>query len=198
MRELKKLYKGSFFSVRYKFSWRAPFVCSAVLAAFGSNIHSVIDVGCGIGDLVAEFKDRGLISEGIEGTDNCIDYLECPSSLVKIHDLRDPLSVDLKFDLVTCFEVAEHIEPERAEQFIDNITGLSKRLVMSIAGPGQGGHGHFNCQPMEYWEDKMKGRSFYRNKQVENKVKEGLFEQRHKPGIKAIYNNMIYFEEGLL
>ena len=51
-----------------------------------------------------------------------------------------------------CLEVAEHIETARSEQLVQNICSLSDQYILfSAAPPGQGGVGHINEQPWEFW-----------------------------------------------
>jgi hypothetical protein len=81
--------------------------------------------------------------------------------LIRQHDLRYPLDLNHGFDLVWCFEVAEHIHPKFVETFVDNLTRHSKLVAMSAAPPGQGGEGHFNEQPQSYWEQKFAARGYF-------------------------------------
>jgi len=63
-------------------------------------------------------------------------------------------------NLVWSCEVAEHIE----EQFVDNYLASianGKVIAMTHATPQQGGHHHVNCQPPEYWIEKLDDRGYY-------------------------------------
>lgn len=66
--------------------------------------------------------------------------------------------------------------------------------VVSLAPPGQGGHYHVNCQPLEYWEEKFKGHGFRHMPEKEMGIRSKLLAWRNKPGIKAIYLNLACFE----
>jgi len=57
--------------------------------------------------------------------------------------------------LAICLEVAEHIDPYEADYVVEKLTELAPTIIFSAAVPGQGGHGHINCQPKEYWEHKF-------------------------------------------
>ena len=188
-------YKKGFFKTRYKFKWRAPIVCRVIKEIL--NPGSVIDVGCATGDLIAGFRDIGINAYGIEGSKNCIEYLECQKNHVHIHDLRIPLlRVNLtNYDLVTCFEVAEHIEPEYADIFVDNLCKLSCRILMSAAPPGVKGHHHYNCQPAEYWNDKFSDRGYFRSDAAVLMFRQKWLPWKNKPGIKAYYDNLLYFQK---
>jgi hypothetical protein len=64
-----------------------------------------------------------------------------------------------KFDLVMSFEVGEHLPGQLANTFVERITqcldptSKIKTIYFSAAHVGQGGSGHINCQPKEYWID---------------------------------------------
>lgn len=83
---------------------------------------------------------------------------------VYIHDLREPLTATQGrvFDLVLCIEVAEHLPPETADTLCDTIARHCERLlVFTAAQPGQGGHGHVNCQLSEYWREKLESKGLF-------------------------------------
>ena len=115
------------------------------------EVNSVIDVGCGVGFLLAEFENRDREICGVEG-----DWLEetaikfSSDSLVRA-DLERPFSLDSTFDLCVSTEVAEHLEPARAEGFVADLTRLSDVVLFSAAIAGQGGTGHKNEQWQDYW-----------------------------------------------
>ncbi len=211
MKPLAETYSGRFFRTRHRLAWRAEHMCKVINDVFQPK--SLMDVGCAIGDLVKGFVDLGIDAYGIEGSEEVKPHLVCIESknpqLIKgfnemrlrilINDLRIPFKLgvmrDLKFDLVTCIEVAEHIEPEYADIFIDNITGLSDKILMSYAGPVQLGHSHVNCQEFEYWEEKFHKKNYLYSPSIVLKVLEGLEPWKHKDGIKALFkHNLVCFE----
>src|SRR5690606_13591153 len=73
-----------------------------------------------------------------------------PERLVRA-DLSRPLQLDRKFDLVISFEVAEHLPPESAAQFVETLTSAGDIIVFSAAIPFQAGQNHLNEQWPEYW-----------------------------------------------
>lgn len=74
-----------------------------------------------------------------------------PKVDIRAADLERPLSVDRRFDLAICMEVAEHLSPDRAESFVEDLCALSDSVLFSAAIPWQGGVGHLNEQPQSYW-----------------------------------------------
>lgn len=193
---LEQIYGRSFFSRRYKLNWRAPIVCDAMMLTFKLDKgDTVIDVGCAQGDFVAEFNENtGIIAFGIEGSQHSKEFFSCNPKVVFMDDLREPLNLDVFFNLCMCMEVAEHIEPEYADVFVDNLCSLSETIVLSAATPGQGGHYHVNCQPFEYWEEKFQARGYERWTGLEARLKYLLEPWKHKDGIRAYWWNILVFK----
>jgi SAM-dependent methyltransferase len=184
-------YKESFFKNRHKLAWRAPVVCKPIVKYLKPK--SLLDAGCATGDLVAEFVALGVDAYGLEGSHKCIKFLECSITRVFFFDLRQPVPLSRRYDLVTCFEVAEHVDPDCSHQFVENLCGLSDRVLMSAAPPGQGGHHHVNCQDPEYWQIQFGYRGYERVPWVEQALKAAWQPWSHKPGVKAYYDNLLYF-----
>lgn len=204
MKSLNEIYKGRFFARRDKLAWRVPFVCRAINGVL--HPRSLIDLGCATGDFVNGFLDMGVDAYGLEGTTNCLDYIQIPRERMLIWDLRKklphqeaidkgiPFGLRTGFGVALCLEVAEHIEEEHCDVFLDNLATLSKKIVMSYAPPGQGGHYHVNCQDAEYWVDKMYVRGFLVNNIVRDKIKKFWIAVAHKREMRSYYNHLLYFE----
>src|SRR5262245_19329109 len=80
---------------------------------------SVVDVGCGPGTWLAEFARRGVREYlGIDGFANPA-MLEFDPRRFLQRDLTRPLELTRPFDLVVCLEVAEHLPPEHARDFVE-------------------------------------------------------------------------------
>jgi len=112
--------------------------------------RSVLDVGCGTGQSLDYFLEHGVDALGIEGSALARSHAKRPERIVP-HDLNRTVNLGRKFDLVWCFEVAEHIHPTYVHAFMETVTYHSDRVVLSAAPPGQGGAGHLNEQPPEWW-----------------------------------------------
>lgn len=196
MYDLDNAYNKKFFAQRKSLAWRVPIVVDAVMSVI--NPSTVIDVGCGNGDLVSGFyRAIGHPCYGIEGTMNALDSLEAwLQNYVFMRDLRMPLDELLlkRCDLAICFEVAEHIEEEYANVFIDNLCSLSDRILMSAAHPGQGGRHHVNCQKWEYWFYKFTAKGYRHNQSIVDDIRNRWEGYKHKKGIKAFYQNLMCWE----
>ena len=56
-----------------------------------------------------------------------------------------------RVELALSLEVAEHLSPERAASFVDDLVAMAPAVLFSAAIPGQGGVGHRNEQWQSYW-----------------------------------------------
>jgi len=198
LNSVEDVYPKRFFKQRHKLNWRVPHVCNAVADIFGlKKGDAVIDVGCAIGDLVSGFLSMGFRAEGIEGSQGAVPFLVAPPYSIRILDIRLPINIknfNIPYKLVTCFEVAEHLEPEYADTFVSNLASLSDTIVMSAAPPGQEGHGHVNCRPYEYWIGKFNERGYIYDNQAVYSLRQRWMDWRKKPGIKAFFDNLLVFK----
>jgi SAM-dependent methyltransferase len=126
------------------------------------NPNSVIDVGCGRGYLLSEFKKHNVIISGVEGSWINQEILAdgLTQGMIYKHDLNDKFIIDKKFDLCISLEVAEHLNESSASDFIDSLTSLSNSVIFSAAFPDQTGQGHINEQWPNYWIAKFEERGF--------------------------------------
>jgi len=112
----------------------------------------VIDLGCGPGIYTFALIDAGIDCIGID-----IDARIAGNSRLLRDDL---LTLNGKYqkNLAICLEVAEHIDPQYADKLVENVYqsvlpgGI---LIWTAARPGQGGVGHINCRPKQYWREKF-------------------------------------------
>ena len=49
---------------------------------------------------------------------------------INIFDIRDRFEEDLKFDLVNCTEVAEHVDPKYLDIFLDNLKKMTGKYLI--------------------------------------------------------------------
>ena len=123
--------------------------------------RSVVDVGCGTGTWLTVFLEHGVSDVfGVDGAYVDERALEIPRERFLAHDLRRPLELDRRFDLVVSLEVGEHLRPEHAETFVASITALGPIVLFSAAIPGQGGTAHVNEQWPAYWAQLFAARGF--------------------------------------
>ena len=120
-------------------------------------VHSVVDVGCGLGTWLLSFlnlQNRQADILGIDGPWVDPDLLVIPQDRFLAVDLSlETPRIERKYDLAISLEVAEHLFPEKAEEFIRFLTDISDFVLFSAAIPFQGGTNHFNEQWQGYWAD---------------------------------------------
>lgn len=127
------------------------------------NPTSVVDIGCGVGNFLREFKAKGV--ETITGIDGAWADKEEISRNIQFDnfeewDLTKEWQPEVIYDLAISLEVAEHIEPEFADTFVKTLTNCSDNIVFSAAVPGQGGQNHINEQWNDYWIEKFAEKGF--------------------------------------
>ena len=120
----------------------------AQLVAWNGIPASYLDLGSGTGAMVNMARKMGVESWGV-------DLINGPEHWFITHDLTQPLlRFEGPFALVTCLEVAEHLDPEAHETLVESIARylqVGGRLVFSAAPPGQAGEHHVGCRPAQQW-----------------------------------------------
>ncbi len=109
---------------------------------------SVVDVGCGEGWWLDEFKfrDARIDTLGIDRPGVDIN----PRHRHQEANLDDPMANFGRFDVALCLEVAEHLE-KPGFTFVQELTSIAEIVVFSAAIPGQGGWNHANEQWQSWW-----------------------------------------------
>jgi SAM-dependent methyltransferase len=114
--------------------------------------QSVVDIGCGIGNWLAAWRECGVTDIlGIDGDYVDRSLLAIPEERFRPQDLARPLSLDRTFDLAMSLEVAEHLPAAHAREFVRSLCAAAPVVVFSAAVPEQPGVNHINCQWPWYW-----------------------------------------------
>ncbi len=132
----------------------------------------ILDMGCSGGGFVRNCIDDGCIAVGVEGSDYSYklkraEWKTIPGNLFTC-DITKPFSIkmkngtinnQLKFDLITCWEVMEHIETDDIAGIIDNVkkqllpNGLWIMSVSPIDDIVNGINLHRTVQSKKWWID---------------------------------------------
>jgi len=140
----------------------------ALWSLFGTP-DSMLDVGCGMGDLVLRCRQLGVRAFGV---DQLIDHEEVDwhdKGWFSKHDLTLPFSLKViddapsTVDIVLCWEVGEHIPADKHDVLCDTCAnhlhrGNKSYLIFTSAHPGQGGTEHIASRPATYWREMFHAR----------------------------------------
>jgi cyclopropane fatty-acyl-phospholipid synthase-like methyltransferase len=151
----------------------AEYFVSKIVERF--NPKYVLDVGCGTGQWLDEYRKYNIKTKGVEGSGNAfIEMSEETKDIVLQWDLRDKIEEeDCNIDLVQSFEVAEHIEEEYVDEFVHNLIKDDPDIILlTAAPPNQHGIQHVNCKEKEYWMKKMKDNGYLFNQELLNEIKD--------------------------
>jgi SAM-dependent methyltransferase len=116
------------------------------------DFEIVLDIGSANGFLIDALFEKHRRAQGIELSADAVPYMsEKARKNTHIGDITQLPTIG-SFDLVTCIEVAEHIEKEKSEALVKAIVKNAKDYIyFTAATPFQGGRGHINCQPHFFW-----------------------------------------------
>lgn len=108
---------------------------------FGRQI-SILDLGCAGGQLVCDLHQRGHVAVGLEGSDHCLNvqpqsvddvgmlplghqnWKEHGNKILFTCDITKDYQIyndgsPMKFDLITCWDVMEHFDPNDVPKFVE-------------------------------------------------------------------------------
>ena len=189
--DLDYIYTDSFAaSPEYHKKWAQGFF--EVIEKF-FNPKTVIDFGCGSGDLLAPFEKKGVEVLGIDGSAANRDHSEISVNNFQLFDIRNAYRPKKRYDLCICLEVAEHIAEKYSDVLINNLTGSSSAILFSAAPPGQEGTEHINLKPSKWWIDKFKISGFRFESHLTTRLKEEMININ---GVQDYYiNNLLVFKK---
>jgi hypothetical protein len=132
------------------------------------GVKSYLDVGCGPGGMVELAHSKGLKSLGIDGD---FTLTRPDSSRYVLHDFTvGPAPVEGLWDLGWSCEFLEHVAAQYMDNYMDAFMKC-KRIVITHAFPGQGGHHHVNEQDPNYWFHQFGKRGFLLDMVTTDKIR---------------------------
>lgn len=164
-----KLYDDGFFEWHDKYA-RAYSIEIGKAFVEKYSIDSLADFGCAIGSFL-----EGALLGGcsiVQGFDVACGVAKkhAPPSIrpfLREVDTTTPMSVGT-FECVVSTEMAEHIDPDGTDQFLDNLcTAASRMILFTAAPPGRGDENptHINQRPKEFWIKEIEARGFLNSDQ---------------------------------
>jgi SAM-dependent methyltransferase len=146
-----------FLYLHEKASADAPVVIASFERVF-PNATSYYDVGAGTATYAAQAKRRGkqvLACEHSRIGRVAAWAQQVPCTAFDLAEEPPVKTRHIVFDLAYCFEVAEHVPAHFADRLVSHLVNSAKTVVFTAAPPGQGGTGHVNEQPRDYWIERF-------------------------------------------
>lgn len=128
--------------------------------------RTVLDVGCAMGFLVEALRNRGVEAWGIDVSEYAIGKVHesvAPFCAVARADGPLPPPFPSSYDLVTCVEVIEHIDPEPAASALANLCRWGDRVLFSSSSTDYGEPTHVNVKRGEVWVAEFASHGMLRN-----------------------------------
>ena len=124
--------------------------------------QTVLDAGCAIGFLVEELRTRGVDARGVDASEWAISQV--PDELKPFFEVAS-LTEELegKFDLITCFEVLEHMKGHEADDAVANLCRHTDTILFSSTPTDFEEPTHVNVQTGDYWIGLFGGQGFFRD-----------------------------------
>jgi hypothetical protein len=125
-----------------------PYLAYAECVRYTFDFNSFCDIGCATGHLIYFLSKDGITTKGYEYFDYHKQSPHCkiPDN-IEIADIRDPLPDGcVKYNIVNCTEVGEHIDPEYADTLIENAKKLSSKYII-FTWSSHGGSAEPECDP---------------------------------------------------
>jgi hypothetical protein len=146
--------------------------CRAVEAYFGRKV-TALDLGCAGGGLVLDFLLRGNVAFGLEGSDYSLKAQRAEWPIIPDHletcDITKPFTLTDRgtgeratFDVITMWEVLEHIEEARLPQLLANVKahladgGLFVGSAATFDDIVDGVVYHHTVKPEAWWRDRVR------------------------------------------
>ena len=189
MYKLDEYYTKDYFGSRMSFKEKVYPEIAKVLQDVLEPTNCVIDLGCGNGVLGKGFTCDYI---GIEGSEEGYKACKERGFMCNKEDIRTMKVGTRRYcDLVVSIEVAEHLEEEYADQFVDTLCQLSDTVVLTASNDE--GFSHFNCQPQKYWIEKFVSRG-YEMHPLHEKIIKGLMSIIPRQ-YSYLYTNMMVFKK---
>lgn len=126
------------------------------------NPRSVLDAGCAVGIFVEALRKRGVDASGIDISPWAIKQV--PDQLQQycsVASVIEPLPG--RYDLITCFEVLEHLPASLAPAAIANLCSSSDAILFSSSPDYLSDPTRINVEPVEYWAKLFAVEGFFRD-----------------------------------
>jgi hypothetical protein len=140
--------------------YAAPFADS--LTEVFPSVRRMADVGSGSGVYAAACTKRGRPTIACERSVTGRLFARCQGVDCRPFDLTasPPVHMPEGIQLAYSVEVAEHLAAELGDRLVEFLCSIAPIVVFTAAPPGQGGTGHINEQPFDYWLQRFRAWDF--------------------------------------
>jgi SAM-dependent methyltransferase len=146
--------------------WTQFFGGVAVVVARDIAPKTALDVGCATGYLVEALRERGIEAWGIDVSEYALQHIR-PAARGYCHVASILEPFPQRYDLITCVEVVEHLQPEEAGAAVANLCKYSDDILFTSTPSDFHEETHFNVRPPEYWTELFARHEFYRDVEFE-------------------------------
>ncbi len=131
----------------------APQMAKSIIETF--HPKSVVDVGCGSGALLVALRKLGVRQLlGLDSSESGLNIANARGLNTRRFDITTGRRACTGcFDVAVSMETAEHLPDDASDRYIALLCSLAPVVIFTAAQPGQGGIGHINEQPRQYWAD---------------------------------------------
>ena len=126
------------------------------MAKYGDEINSMVDIGAGRGAIVKYFLDNhpnvDVLSADLD------NYHRYPTRFQAIDLSVSEFELDKVYDLVTCFDVIEHLAEPHSVDILTKLRPYGKYFLYAIANHSdvhQGYQLHLTRRDREFWDKEI-------------------------------------------
>ena len=161
-RFLTERYDASYYAHYYSAGERVPYERNQQWLGFFAGVAdrirsdiapaTTLDVGCAHGFLVEALTDRGVDANGFDVSEFAISQVrDDVKPKCWVGSVLEPIPGH--YDLVTCFEVLEHLEVEDADRAVANLCTITDDILFSSTPTDFREETHVNVRPQEFWAE---------------------------------------------
>lgn len=132
---------------------------------------SVLDLGCGGGKFIHDVIEDGNLGIGLEGfqryeINKIAEWSKIPENLkiiniAKSYQILNEHDQFIKFDIITSWEVLEHLFEDEIDTFLQNIYNHShQETFIFLTISFRPDNGHFTIKPLQWWLEKFQNNNF--------------------------------------
>jgi 2-polyprenyl-3-methyl-5-hydroxy-6-metoxy-1,4-benzoquinol methylase len=160
MEDTRYLYNKGYFRKANKFISNPKRLERLADKIMSYNPKTVLDIGCGVGQLVEKLRERGVDARGTDFADALKLYWK-DKPYFQVADAKRQPFADKEFDLVISTDVLEHIYEEDLPEVVAEMKRVG-RVVLAFPAEGKPQSRrqalfHVTNQPMSWWHAHLPG-----------------------------------------